>query len=127
MVYCFGGTLGPNPRPGGWTLVAGGMRPKSEWLEATARAWNRQPTPFVWGGNPLYVTPHPVHRRWRAGSPRHAILVMRGLAGAGRRATQGSAGPAAAIRAQVVANQAGSAVVAGRDVTVGYAAAIDVG
>ncbi len=21
-----------------------------EWLEATARAWNRQPTPFVWGG-----------------------------------------------------------------------------
>ncbi len=21
-----------------------------EWLEATARAWNREPTPFVWGG-----------------------------------------------------------------------------
>jgi len=50
MVYCFGGTLGPSSRPGGCTLVAGGMRPKAEWLEATARAWNRQPTPFVWGG-----------------------------------------------------------------------------
>jgi hypothetical protein len=33
----------------------GGQHPHSageiiEWLEATAQAWNRQPTPFVWGG-----------------------------------------------------------------------------
>lgn len=32
-----------------------GQQPQSpveiiEWLESTARAWNRQPTPFVWGG-----------------------------------------------------------------------------
>jgi hypothetical protein len=32
-----------------------GQHPRSSgeiiaWLEATARAWNRQPTPFVWGG-----------------------------------------------------------------------------
>ena len=33
-----------------------GQHPQSpaeiiEWLEAATRGWNRQPTPFVWGGN----------------------------------------------------------------------------
>jgi len=33
----------------------GGQHPRSSgeiiaWLEATARGWNRAPTPFVWGG-----------------------------------------------------------------------------
>jgi hypothetical protein len=32
-----------------------GQHPKTpeqiiEWLEATARGWNREPTPFIWGG-----------------------------------------------------------------------------
>lgn len=37
-----------------------------EWLEATARAWNREPTPFVWGG-PRHL------RRERARQRRHAL------------------------------------------------------
>jgi len=36
-----------------------------EWLEATARAWNREPTPFVWGGKRSA-------RRERARQRRHA-------------------------------------------------------
>ena len=37
-----------------------------EWLEATARAWNRSPTPFVWGGKRQA-------RRERARQRRHAL------------------------------------------------------
>jgi hypothetical protein len=37
-----------------------------EWLEATARGWNRQPTPFVWGGKRKA-------RRDRARTRRHAL------------------------------------------------------
>ena len=37
-----------------------------EWLEATARAWNRSPTPFVWGGRRQA-------RRERARQRRHAL------------------------------------------------------
>jgi hypothetical protein len=36
------------------------------WLEATARGWNREPTPFVWGGKRQA-------RRQRAGERRHAL------------------------------------------------------
>jgi hypothetical protein len=36
------------------------------WLEATARGWNRQPTPFVWGGKRHA-------RRLRARARRHAL------------------------------------------------------
>ena len=36
------------------------------WLEATARAWNREPTPFVWGGKRKV-------RRDRARQRRHAL------------------------------------------------------
>jgi hypothetical protein len=38
----------------------------STWLEAEARGWNRQPTPFVWGGKRHA-------RRERAWQRRHAI------------------------------------------------------
>jgi len=37
-----------------------------EWLESTARAWNREPTPFVWGGARQ-------QRRERARQRRHAL------------------------------------------------------
>lgn len=37
-----------------------------DWLEATARAWNREPTPFVWGGARHL-------RRERARQRRHAL------------------------------------------------------
>lgn len=37
-----------------------------EWLEATARGWNREPTPFVWGGKRQA-------RRDRAWHRRHAL------------------------------------------------------
>jgi hypothetical protein len=36
------------------------------WLEAAARGWNRQPTPFVWGGKRHA-------RRQRAWQRRHAL------------------------------------------------------
>jgi hypothetical protein len=46
------------------------------WLEATARGWNREPTPFVWGGKrqarrqraggSAAYTRRPLHRRWAA-------------------------------------------------------------
>jgi hypothetical protein len=36
------------------------------WLAATVRGWNRQPTPFVWGGTRQ-------QRRWRARQRRHAL------------------------------------------------------
>ena len=36
------------------------------WLAATVRGWNRQPTPFVWGGQRQ-------QRRWRARQRRHAL------------------------------------------------------
>jgi len=49
----------------------GGQRPDSPeqiigWLEATARAWNRSPTPFVWGGKRQA-------RRERSRQRRHAL------------------------------------------------------
>ena len=37
-----------------------------EWLEATARGWNRHPTPFIWGGKRKA-------RRDRARTRRHAL------------------------------------------------------
>ena len=37
-----------------------------DWLEATARAWNREPTPFEWGGKRQA-------RRERARQRRHAL------------------------------------------------------
>ncbi len=37
-----------------------------EWLEATARGWNREPTPFIWGGKRHA-------RRDRAWARRHAV------------------------------------------------------
>jgi hypothetical protein len=37
-----------------------------EWLEATARAWNREPTPFEWGGRRAA-------RRARSRRRRHAL------------------------------------------------------
>ena len=48
-----------------------GQHPKSpeeiiEWLEATARAWNREPTPFEWGGKRQA-------RRTRARERRHTV------------------------------------------------------
>jgi hypothetical protein len=48
-----------------------GAHPKTpeeiiEWLEATARGWNREPTPFVWGGKRHA-------RRKRARERRHAL------------------------------------------------------
>ena len=47
------------------------------WLEATARAWNRQPTPFVWGG-----ARHA--RRERARRRRHGrTLTLHPIAGSG--------------------------------------------
>jgi len=42
-----------------------------EWLEATARAWNREPTPFVWGGKRKA-------RRDRAYARRHAGQAVGG-------------------------------------------------
>ena len=49
----------------------GGQRPDSPeqiigWLEATARAWNRSPTPFVWGEKRQA-------RRERSRQRRHAL------------------------------------------------------
>jgi hypothetical protein len=49
----------------------GGQHPKTpaeiiDWLEATARGWNRQPTPFVWGGRRQA-------RRHRAFGRRHRL------------------------------------------------------
>jgi hypothetical protein len=54
-----------------------------EWLEATARAWNREPTPFVWGGKRSA-------RRERARQRRHALggsgaCTLRPLARASRK------------------------------------------
>jgi hypothetical protein len=48
-----------------------GQHPKTpeqiiDWLEATARGWNREPTPFVWGGKRQA-------RRQRARERRHAL------------------------------------------------------
>jgi hypothetical protein len=48
-----------------------GQHPKTpeeiiDWLEATARAWNREPTPFEWGGKRR-------GRRQRARERRHAL------------------------------------------------------
>jgi hypothetical protein len=48
-----------------------GTHPKTpeeiiEWLEAAARGWNREPTPFVWGGKRQA-------RRQRARARRHAV------------------------------------------------------
>ena len=46
-----------------------------QWLEAAARGWNREPTPFVWGGKRH-------ERRLRARARRHA------LGGSGAETTQ---------------------------------------
>jgi hypothetical protein len=48
-----------------------GQEPKTpqdimEWLEAAARGWNREPTPFVWGGQRQ-------ERRRRAWERRHRV------------------------------------------------------
>lgn len=48
-----------------------GMHPKTReeiiaWLEATAHGWNREPTPFVWGGKRQA-------RRQRARARRHTL------------------------------------------------------
>jgi hypothetical protein len=48
-----------------------GQHPKTpeetiHWLEATARGWNREPTPFIWGGKRRA-------RRQRARERRHAV------------------------------------------------------
>jgi hypothetical protein len=48
-----------------------GQHPQSpaeiiEWLEAATRGWNRQPTPFVWGGKRAT-------RRFRSRQPRYAL------------------------------------------------------
>jgi hypothetical protein len=40
------------------------------WLEATARGWNRQPTPFVWGGKRY---DRRLRARARADARRHAL------------------------------------------------------
>jgi len=58
-----------------------GQHPRSsgeiiQWLEATARAWNRQPTPFVWGG-----TRHA--RRERARRRRGRLLTLHAIGGSG--------------------------------------------
>lgn len=37
------------------------------WLEATARAWNRNPTPFVWGGKRAARRARARERRHRQG------------------------------------------------------------
>jgi len=49
-----------------------GQHPKTPaeiitWLEATARGWNRQPTPFVWGGQRQARRHRAVQRRHRLG------------------------------------------------------------
>ena len=65
----------------------GGEHPRSSgeiiaWLEATARAWNRQPTPFVWGG-----ARHA--RRERARQRRHAAYPsLHALGGSGACSTE---------------------------------------
>ena len=44
-----------------------------EWLEATARGWNQQPTPFVWGGT-RHARRERARQRRRAASPAlHAL------------------------------------------------------
>lgn len=58
-----------------------GQHPRSageimDWLEATARAWNRQPTPFIWGGKRQA-------RRERARTRRHALLALHRVGGSG--------------------------------------------
>jgi hypothetical protein len=44
-----------------------------DWLEATARAWNRQPTPFVWGGARQARRERARQRRRAAYSALHAM------------------------------------------------------
>jgi len=49
-----------------------GQHPKTpteiiDWLEATARGWNRQPTPFVWGGKRQARRHRAFQRRHRLG------------------------------------------------------------
>jgi hypothetical protein len=58
-----------------------GQQPRSAaeiiaWLEATARAWNRHPTPFVWGGKRQA-------RRERAAARRHSATTRHCLGGSG--------------------------------------------
>ena len=58
-----------------------GQHPQSSgeiiaWLEATARAWNRQPTSFVWGGNRHA-------RRERARRRRANVLTLHAIGGSG--------------------------------------------
>jgi len=47
-----------------------------DWLAATVRGWNAQPTPFVWGGKRQ-------QRRWRARQRRHARQAQHAVGGSG--------------------------------------------
>lgn len=47
-----------------------------DWLAATVRGWNAQPTPFVWGGKRQ-------QRRWRARQRRHARHALHPVGGSG--------------------------------------------
>ncbi|MDQ3436071.1 MAG: transposase [Actinomycetota bacterium] len=49
-----------------------------EWLEAAARGWNRDPTPFEWGGRRA-------KRRARARNRRHALYALGGSGACTRR------------------------------------------
>jgi hypothetical protein len=47
-----------------------------DWLAATVRGWNAEPTPFVWGGKRR-------QRRWRARQRRHAAQALHPVGGSG--------------------------------------------
>jgi hypothetical protein len=65
-----------------------------EWLSATARGWNADPTPFVWGGKrwerrqrfrerhalggSRAYTRRPIRRRWQSGDQRSQEAMLRG-------------------------------------------------
>ena len=58
-----------------------GQHPQSapevmDWLDATVRGWNADPTPFSWGGRRQ-------QRRWRARQRRHARHARHALGGSG--------------------------------------------
>ncbi len=53
-----------------------GAQEVMDWLAATVRGWNADPTPFVWGGTRQ-------QRRWRARQRRHARQMLHALGGSG--------------------------------------------
>lgn len=60
-----------------------GQHPESaqqvmDWLAATVRGWNAQPTRFIWGGKRQ-------QRRWRARQRRHALHALGGSGAVTRR------------------------------------------